>query len=539
MARNYISACISTCGEILLAENKKLATHAVKSIELIINYTIEPALWQKTSAFSQGLFAELTQALTISDQKGPTNFQRVVIVMNHFLSSRYDTVQHNVASIMGAFFERLELSCQEYTKDLVCEFVSRRSQWSYDLWESTLGKYIQRVGPQLLLQYYPLRILDFDLIDEEYEEKSSSWMLPLLKKYMKVNSIKLFFDYLLPIAQKIKEAFDNKMIQSETQSGRLYEILYIQIWELFPRFCRFTKENLDITAELFHMSTQMLTHASRDALKHVFKGLENIVGYILKLPKYSNNEMIRAQRSIQEQADKFVPMLCKAYITNPGVPKNILNLIRAMAFLCSQAYLERIYTKNIQKLIEDKSTEKLKNNILIRAKEADLLIQIAEAMELKDSKYDAAMKFVKTFLDDDTIIQKKAYRLVCILMNKVHSSFLQNIFSLLQEFKSASQSSKATRLQCIEALFAKYRFSPETANEIMSMTQELLPEILLAGKEANKKCRKAAISLLISVSEKFAENGMGEHFIGMVGYLTQTRANCMDRSLEHMVQRLL
>ena len=455
-------------------------------------------------------------SLGLDENKGPTNFQKIVTVISHFLSSRYDKAHAHVCGIIGAFFEHLENSCEKDTRDLVCEFVSKRQDIPHDLWQQTLGKYIQKLGPQNILQYFPLALLEVDLNDEDYEEKSHSWLLPLLNRFTKVTSIKLFFDHLLPVAQKIRQGLDEKRVRPNTEAARLYEVMYIQIWELFPKFCRFTKEDIHITGELFTITTEMAKQANSQTLKYVFKGLENIIGYILKLPRFSNQEMIRWNNSIQEQANKLSPMLCKTYIMDPNAPKNILNLIRALAFICTKDYLDRIYTKNMEKIIHDKETDKLKGNMLIRTKETNLLVNIVEAMELQDKVYDLTIQFLRTFMNDTTILQKKAYKILSIVMGKVHPSFLLNLFALMQEFKSTSQHAKSTRLLCIETLFEKINFNEQAVEDILVMVQEFLPEILLSMKETNHKTRKTATDLIDSLVKKFTDKGMVEDFISLV-----------------------
>jgi len=517
VTKNYISACISLCGELLLAESQKIISHAAKSIELIISYTVEPMLWVDTSSFSGGLFAQVNiDALDLSDSKGPTGFQKVVAVIRHFLSSRYATAHTYVCGIIGTFFEHLEVSCQEYTKDLVCEFVEKRSVIAHDLWQATLGKFIQKLGPELLLQYFPLALLETDLNDEEYEHKSNSWLLPLLNRFTKVTSVKLFFDHLLPVAQKIRHVLDTQILRPGSEAARLFEILYTQIWELFPKFCKFTKEDIGITGDLFTICLEMAKELNSLALRHVFKGLENVIGYILKLPRLNNPELVRWHLSIQEQSDKLSPLLCKTYIMEPAAPKNILNLIRAIAFLCSQQYLERIYLKNIQKIIDDKEAGKLQSNMLIRIKETNLLLNIVEAMELKDVKYDITIKFLKTFLSDNSIMQKKSYKILSVLMDKVHPTFLMNLFSLMKEHKTPGQHAKHARLGCIQKIFDKMMATEQAIEDTLVMIQEFLPEILLAMKETNHKTRNGAADLIDSLVQKFSEKGMVEDFISLI-----------------------
>ena len=119
-------------------------------------------------------------------------------------------------------------------------------------------------------------------------------------------------------------------------------------------------------------------------------------------------------------------------------------------------------------------------------------------------------------MNDTTILQKKAYKILSIVMGKVHPSFLLNLFALMQEFKNTSQHAKSTRLLCIETLFEKINFNEQAVEDILVMVQEFLPEILLSMKETNHKTRKTATDLIDSLVKKFTDKGMVEDFISLV-----------------------
>ncbi len=46
------------------------------------------------------------------------------------------------------------------------------------------------------------------------------------------------------------------------------------------------------------------------------------------------------------------------------------------------------------------------------------------------------MQFVQSFLDESTVLQKKAYKYLFIVMNKVHVSFYQEVQEILKKFEN-------------------------------------------------------------------------------------------------------
>ena len=52
---------------------------------------------------------------------------------------------------------------------------------------------------------FPIKILEIELENEEFEELSNAWLLPLMKKYMKNCNFRIFMDNFLPIILKLEE----------------------------------------------------------------------------------------------------------------------------------------------------------------------------------------------------------------------------------------------------------------------------------------------------------------------------------------------
>ena len=458
---------------------------------------------------------DMIDILEITDTKGPKTFTKVVIFMKYLLSNRYETAQKYIFSILGAFFDKLDNSCSEQLTDLISALIETKSQRPQNVWFICMGKFLQKMNPEIILKHSPLRILECDLKLENYEDLSNSWLLPLFKKHLTVDSIRLFMEYFMPITNKLYQIFGTKMKEEFTDADKTYQILWTQIWEIFPKFCKFTKENFNYIPEIFAMAHENIAN-QEEIRKYVCQGLENLARYFVALPKFTTPEYIQIHRVLRENVDKLGPLLCKTYISKRVGAKNVLSLLKAISKICSQEYLERIYLKNIQRLIEDKAANKLISRILLATKEADLILSISGSLELKGSKYDIAIKFTKTFLGENNIFQKKAYKMLNVIITKVHESFLAGMLEILNEYKVVTAGARGARLNCIHDIIQKIEFTPTKIGDIFLVLQKFLPEILVALKESNKKARKGSLDVLKMVTNKMKEAGYIKQFINLV-----------------------
>ncbi len=51
----------------------------------------------------------------------------------------------------------------------------------------------------------PIKILDYDLDNDDFEELANSWIIVFMKKYMKNCNFRLFIEYILPLINGLEE----------------------------------------------------------------------------------------------------------------------------------------------------------------------------------------------------------------------------------------------------------------------------------------------------------------------------------------------
>jgi len=130
--------------------------------------------------------------------------------------------------------------------------------------------------------------------------------------------------------------------------------------------------------------------------------------------------------------------------------------------------------------------------------------------------YDISKQFIKIFLTERRGFQKRAFKLLEVLAHKVHASFLSELFEILEDAKLVQSSSKFGKLSCILTILSKMEYTSENMEEVVQIVQKLLPEILLALKETNRKTRKVAIDIIRFLTSKFTSFGAASLFASLI-----------------------
>lgn len=90
------------------------------------------------------------------------------------------------------------------------------------------------------------------------------------------------------------------------------------------------------------------------------------------------------------------------------------------------------FNHNVKKLIQAKAEDKTKAKLNTAVKTFDMLLAVSVSMEFRNDKWDLAMKFIKCFLDEESVLQKKAYKFLHNIMSKVHFTFLPQVADILK-----------------------------------------------------------------------------------------------------------
>src|SRR3954467_7406096 len=65
-----------------------------------------------------------------------------------------------------------------------------------------------------------------------------AWLLPLLQERIQNTNMQYFARYFLPLAQSLKDRAEKAQNGAKPVEAKNLEILYYQVWDLWPSFCR-------------------------------------------------------------------------------------------------------------------------------------------------------------------------------------------------------------------------------------------------------------------------------------------------------------
>ena len=182
-----------------------------------------------------------------------------------------------------------------------------------------------------------------------------------------------------------------------------------------------------------------------------------------------------ATEIFKQKSEQLIPKLANIALLpqyQPLLPF-ILGVIQGLSKYATPAYLDRVFLKNLEKLEKN-----MHDSIFKKLRNFDILLSIANEIEIKDKMWGICLNFIKEMIKKNNILQKKGYKLLNIIIDKVHESFHLEVLKLMKEFQGNVLSfSREMRLNCLRKIWNSL------SQENYDILQEILPEIVLSLKE--------------------------------------------------------
>lgn len=134
------------------------------------------------------------------------------------------------------------------------------------------------------------------------------------------------------------------------------------------------------------------------------------------------------------------------------------------------------------------------------------------------SKLECILEFLRNFIEQKNIFQKKAYKFMLQCFEFMPQAYLYEAKDLIDKEVEILPSSRSYRLGVLHALWNNNKFSEESCNleNAMAFVKEYLPEIVLMLKEPNQKVRKLAHGMLTKILKTMNTFGIIESFLEML-----------------------
>ncbi|KAL3919924.1 MAG: hypothetical protein SGILL_003511 [Bacillariaceae sp.] len=368
------------------------------------------------------------------------------------------------------------------------------------------------------------------------------WIFDVMKASAIGNSLShlaFFQAEVLPLARK----FDALSAQVEASKSAVFRTRVIDLWGLFPVFCR----NPADVSGAFENLTPILVKAIFDTrypelLTIICDGLDVLFRGVIER-KNALEELVGEDeaRSVREEAEtlsrmsvKILPSLFKVVdslheakaqtmdgddmaidsvnqkVDSPRVFA-ATQVIASVARLAPKPQIQTLFSKLLQRILqalqsEDKEVvEKICSLLTL----AQALI-VSECLE--ESSVDLLYRALKPLIRTDEThpkIQKRAYKLLCELCKRHHDFItkpdrLEDVLHLLSTTSATSQiSARFMRLKCLAHIVEGLKDSPKALRQ--DIAKSLAGETLLCLKDSNAKTREAALTLLVAMTNIYDE----------------------------------
>lgn len=367
----------------------------------------------------------------------------------------------------------------------------------------TLSVALHTCGLAAFLQFIP--VIDNVIIKSELvnQLKSREWIIDLLQSELKHMPCKLadFVTALLPIASKF-----HKLVADESNALGLTEVQLkivrnrvIQIWALFPEIC--VNKPIDMMASFPKMNT-IITQAIEDAdYPEVAFSMMVALGRIVE----AVDGFPQDKAMLGEQAVLYLPLLLKYSETlqyGDGKFKEALHAIALWVTVAPAALVNQVCTKLLKLVLTNTHIGHASNLGVTDSLDTAavwMATMLAIIPSLPGSMIEMVYKTVRPLLsvEESLSLQKSCYSLLhAIISHHItvllqHEQPLELLRLVCDSLLTAHVSTRNMRLKCISSLLEHM-----DASQLEQAVEMVLSEVLVCQKDANKKCRDGAVSVL-------------------------------------------
>jgi hypothetical protein len=391
------------------------------------------------------------------------------------------------------------------------------------------------------------------------EALSSRWSVPLWYPHLVVSpqTLNSFCSDLFPLANKMLARAGDASKGKKDLEAKIYETLGIQIWELLPKICASSPNDVVSSfAKVAPLLGKTLTTGPQDLYPDipsnfdfrplVCKSIESLVDTFktlsaLSLPEHEaqSTEQLACRKigeesigKIKQYSKRFISALCNIYSTVDvaalGDSKS-----KGQALQSNHEKLIQFYEKPIRKLLEIAPIQAIADyfNVLVESLKKRLssgpLSDIDKLVVY--SMFELSILFLKSIeevqiptgatkslyeisiehiVSTDGTLQKKCYKYLIAYIDRSSISQVNCthlVDALLSDTAIAGTSVGAIKSRIL--LFQSLVSRIEDGKLLLRFVAEILPEIMLATKESNEKTRTIAYDCLTSMTRRMMAGG--------------------------------
>lgn len=331
-------------------------------------------------------------------------YEETVNVIFYLVSDRYDDLKPGFNLLLN-FIEKVHIKkYYELTNPLIEDILTRLSEnqklHNKETFKIFIGKAFNYIASSVIIKYFPLQILDYDIFGEEYTEISKVWIISYIERFLKASNelqtiiefYKSFFetiDGLEIIISKLKNFLaknkskkpqlkdnidvdmenadeDNQMQEDEEELDerfiveddteynqnlklKRYELILNNIWELFVKYLNHEKNYAKYIKEIFVKLEKNLSNYPYLKEK-IFKCVTRMLTNSFKLNDIESLEVLKCD------GKKFFVKAYSTVIHNKFTMNELREsfcLISNFCKICSEKYLKKIICEMIELFEKD------------------------------------------------------------------------------------------------------------------------------------------------------------------------------------------
>ncbi|PWN48929.1 NUC173-domain-containing protein [Violaceomyces palustris] len=494
---------------------------------------------------------------TLDDKENDSPLSKMIALLSDALgrhSLRYSHARAEILTILAAAVTRLRYRKSSEDRStrgppaatmlllpLVKTVADLRSQQGFEHREHAdlvIGAAVEVCGPQALLEALPLNLLG------EAGGMGRAWLLPLMRTRITNTELGHFTRSMVPLS----ETLFNRRAQAEEGGldgkprpveAKMYEALTEQVWACFPGYCDLPTDLVNTFTRHFAELLANVLYTQPTLRPSIFRGLQALV---------ERNEALVASGASPENlyqsfgVDQDVGKINISHLA--GMAPNLLAVFfnvfsqspgesRGYVYECICSYL-RIMTpadlaetygkvkstleKALPQLAQTRNRDAGPGSVpAVPNTMLDLLIALVPFLDLSSSG--AAIDLFDLVCEDkllrcnDSGVQKKTYRILSRLLEgsrgtrvlRIENGSVGRVGELLSRLGEATPDvlpgAKRDRILLLANLV------PKIPSNQLHFLPSIIPEAVLATKEANQATRENAYDLLVQMGHKMKAGG--------------------------------
>ncbi|MCJ1400243.1 hypothetical protein MMC11_003447 [Xylographa trunciseda] len=448
------------------------------------------------------------------------------------LSVKYQAAWIEVFNVISALFDALKWKATPLLNEVVKTIGELRGNESFNgnkEADIVLGKAIEAVGPEVVLNILPL-----NLLKPKAGQPGRAWLLPILREHVINTNLMHFRLEFVPLSETVYQKVVDNGAAEKTMEVKIYETLVSQIWALLPGYCTLPLDVTEAFDQTFAELLANLLYKQTELRADVCKALQLLVDTNKEiLSTESTEENLLLQRRITRSSAKrnldhlasfagnLLAVLFNVYSqTLPQFRGYILQCINAYLSITPEkelletfarvtGMLEAALAESIAQTQADKQKQKQSENKMPPTSHTLMDLIITLSIYLPRSSFPTLFSLAALILpqSSDPQLQKKAYKLLPRLATSPAGELaLQDRNAELQQLllTSSSSASAPSRRDRLAAIAVVTSYLPSTS---LHFIPSILSEVVISAKEVNEKARTAAFDLLVLMGNKMADGG--------------------------------